>query len=57
MNAPELPCPWSKRRVEEFESSQDHSSTVVAATDRGKPVIASLFIFLHCVAEDAPFTT
>jgi len=53
--APKLPCLWSKRRVEEFGSNQDHDPTVVAFTDCGEPVTASLFIFLHCMAEDAPF--
>jgi len=28
---------------------------VVDATDRDKPITASLFVFLHCTVEDAPF--
>jgi len=48
-------CPWSKKRVEEFDSSQDHGPTVVAATDRGEPITGSIFVFLRCTIEDAPF--
>ena len=56
MDATELPFPWSKRRAEEFPYSQDHSPTMVAAMDRGEPITACLFIFLRCVANDAPLT-
>ena len=30
---------------------------LVSPTDRGEPVTVSLFVFLHCAAEDAPFAT
>jgi len=56
-DAIEFPRSWSKRKAEEFDSSQDHYLTVVDATDHGKPITASLFIFLHCAAENAPFAT
>jgi len=55
MDAPEFPCAWCKRRVEEFGSSQDHGLTMVDATDHGKPITTSFFIFLRCAVEDAPF--
>jgi len=57
MDASKLPCPWNKRRAKELDSNQDHGPTVVAAIDRGKPVTASLFVFLRCTAKDALFVT
>jgi len=55
-DAPKLPYPWSKRRAEEFNSSQGHGPTMVAAMDCGEPVTASFFVLLRCAAEDDPFT-
>jgi len=54
-DAPELPCSWSMRRPEQFSSIQDHSPTVVDAMDHEKPIIASPFVFLRCMADDASF--
>jgi len=47
--------PVEQEKIEEFDSNQDHGRIVVAAMDRGEPVIASLFIFLRCTAGNAPF--
>ena len=53
---PLVPCPWSKRRTEDFGTSQNQGPIVVSPTNRGEPIAANLFIFLRCASEDAPFS-
>lgn len=53
---PQALCPWNKRRVEDFGTSQqNHDLTMVSPIDRGEPATANLFILLRCAAEDASF--
>jgi len=53
MEVPQALCPWGKKRVEEFSSSQDHDPTVVAAMDCGAYVTVSFSSSFGCVLEKA----
>jgi len=52
---PQALYPWSRRRAEEFGTSQVHGQPVVSPMDRGELITATLFIFLLCLVEDAHF--